>query len=705
MNEYKINLLEKELIIKPDNIAEQANGSVFVRYGDTVVLATASMSSEVKEGFDFFPLTVDYEEKFYAAGKIRGSRYVKREGKPSDMAIITSRLIDRTLRPLFPKSLKGIDVQIISTCLSWDSENDPDIIALIASSVALMISDIPFSGPVAAVRIGRKEGEFILNPTYEERKDSDINIIFSGLKNEEGDVIVNMIEGDIKEVKEDIVLDAFVFAKKHIKDICDIQEKIAEEIGKKKKDIEVNDSEIEESMVLKMRPAIEDKIINLISKKDKNEKSAIIKDIEKTLKDLIEEESPENESKISDFIEKEIDRKIKENILLNGERPDGRHLDELRPLDSSVSILPRTHGSALFSRGQTKSLSILTLGAPGDHQLLEFMGFTGEKRFLHHYNFPPYSVGETRPRRGPSRRDIGHGMLAEKAIFPIIPEFNEFPYTIRVVSEIMSSNGSTSMASVCSTSLALMDAGVPIKRPVAGISIGIIKDEKNKEYKLLTDIQGLEDHHGGMDLKIAGTSEGLTAIQMDVKIDGIDEKIFSESLDMAKEARNKILQKIEDTIKEPREELSAYAPRVIKIEINPEKIREVIGPGGKMINEIIGKTGASIDIDDSGIVFVTSEKEESASKAIQWIKDIIKEVEVGEVFNGKVKRILNFGAFVEILPGQEGMIHISKLADHRVDKVEDILKLGDNVSVEVIKIDDQGRIDLSLKSVLEKDDE
>jgi polyribonucleotide nucleotidyltransferase len=705
MNEYKINLLEKELIIKPDNIAEQANGSVFVRYGDTVVLATASMSSEVKEGFDFFPLTVDYEEKFYAAGKIRGSRYVKREGKPSDMAIITSRLIDRTLRPLFPKSLKGIDVQVISTCLSWDSENDPDIIALIASSVALMISDIPFSGPVAAVRIGRKEGEFMLNPTYEERKDSDINIIFSGLKNEEGDVIVNMIEGDIKEVEEDIILDAFVFAKKHIKDICDIQEKIAEEVGKKKKNVEVNDSEIKESMILKMRPAIEDKIISLISKKDKNEKSVIIKDIEKTIKDLIEEESPENESKISDFIEKEIDRKIKENILLNGERPDGRHLDELRPLDSSVSILPRTHGSALFSRGQTKSLSILTLGAPGDHQLLEFMGFTGEKRFLHHYNFPPYSVGETRPRRGPSRRDIGHGMLAEKAIFPIIPEFNEFPYTIRVVSEIMSSNGSTSMASVCSTSLALMDAGVPIKRPVAGISIGIIKDEKNKEYKLLTDIQGLEDHHGGMDLKIAGTSEGLTAIQMDVKIDGIDEKIFSESLDMAKEARNKILQKIEDTIKEPRKELSAYAPRVIKIEINPEKIREVIGPGGKMINEIIGKTGASIDIDDSGIVFVTSEKEESASKAIQWIKDIIKEVEVGEVFNGKVKRILNFGAFVEILPGQEGMIHISKLADHRVDKVEDILKLGDNVSVEVIKIDDQGRIDLSLKSVLEKDDE
>jgi polyribonucleotide nucleotidyltransferase len=705
MNEYKINLLEKELIIKPDNIAEQANGSVFVRYGDTVVLATASMSSEVKEGFDFFPLTVDYEEKFYAAGKIRGSRYVKREGKPSDMAIITSRLIDRTLRPLFPKSLKGIDVQVISTCLSWDSENDPDIIALIASSVALMISDIPFSGPVAAVRIGRKEGEFMLNPTYEERKDSDINVIFSGLKNEEGDVIVNMIEGDIKEVEEEIILDAFVFAKKHIKNICDIQEKIAEEVGKKKKNVEVNDSEIKESMILKMRPAIEDKIISLISKKDKNEKSVIIKDIEKTIKDLIEEESPENESKISDFIEKEIDRKIKENILLNGERPDGRHLDELRPLDSSVSILPRTHGSALFSRGQTKSLSILTLGAPGDHQLLEFMGFTGEKRFLHHYNFPPYSVGETRPRRGPSRRDIGHGMLAEKAIFPIIPEFNEFPYTIRVVSEIMSSNGSTSMASVCSTSLALMDAGVPIKRPVAGISIGIIKDEKNKEYKLLTDIQGLEDHHGGMDLKIAGTSEGLTAIQMDVKIDGIDEKIFSESLDMAKEARNKILQKIEDTIKEPRKELSAYAPRVIKIEINPEKIREVIGPGGKMINEIIGKTGASIDIDDSGIVFVTSEKEESASKAIQWIKDIIKEVEVGEVFNGKVKRILNFGAFVEILPGQEGMIHISKLADHRVDKVEDILKLGDNVSVEVIKIDDQGRIDLSLKSVLEKDDE
>ncbi len=695
MKEYRIKIGDKEFIIKPNSLAEQANGSALVQYGETVVLGTATMSKEEREGLDFFPLSVEYEEKFYAAGKIRGSRFTKREARPSDAAIITARLIDRSIRPRFDKEFKK-DVQVIGTCLSWDGENDPDIVGFIASSISLMISDIPWEGPLAAVRVSRKNSNFIINPTYQEREESDLDIFFSGFENEKGETIINMIESGADEVSENDILETFSFAEKYIKEICDFQKKIALEIGKEKikKEKIKKDPDFEKEI----KDLIKDKVKNALNGKEKSERNEEIKNIENEISLYVSEKYPEDKNKHSQslsILEEEISETIKDNIFSSGKRVDDRKLDELRELKADVSLLPRTHGSALFGRGQTKSLSILTLGSPGDHQLLEGMDSIGKKRFLHHYNFPPYSVGETKTLRGPSRRDIGHGTLAEKALLPIIPCFEDFPYTIRIVSEIVSSNGSTSMASVSSSSLALMDAGIPIKKPVAGISIGIM--EKDNDYRLLVDIQGSEDHYGGMDLKVAGTRDGITAIQMDVKIQGITKKILEESLSLAKENRFKILDKIESVLSKPREQLSVFAPRVIKIQINPEKIREVIGPGGKIINEIIDETGATIDIQDSGIVFITSEKKESAEKAVEWVKNIVREVEVGEIFQGKVKRIMDFGCFVEILPGQEGLVHISKLSNERVEKVKDVVDVGQIIPVKVIGIDEQGRINLSLK--------
>ncbi|MBZ1356686.1 MAG: polyribonucleotide nucleotidyltransferase [Candidatus Nealsonbacteria bacterium] len=696
MNEYRTTIGGRDLVIKPNELAEQANGSVMVQYGEVVILSTATMSGEDIADLGFFPLTVDYEERFYAAGKIRGSRFSKREGRPSDIAITTSRLIDRTSRPLFPRGLKR-SVQLVTTCLSWDGQNDPDTIGIIGASLATAISDIPWEGPVGAVRIGRINNEFIINPTYEEKEKSDLNIVFSGIKKEDGEVIVNMIEGGLNEIDEETSLQAFITAKKYIGDLCDFQNKIAQEIGKKKLEIipPIIDMEFRKEITEFISPKIE----NALNETDREEQSKKVKKVLAEMVNYVHEKWPEKEGaekEAKETFEEVLSETITNNILVYEKRLDGRKLDELRELSADISILPRTHGTGLFSRGQTRSLSILTLGAPGDHQLLEGMEVTGEKRFFHHYNFPPYSVGEVKPLRGPGRREIGHGLLAEKAMLPIIPNFETFPYTIRIVSEILSSNGSTSMASVCSSSLSLMDAGVPIKSHVAGISIGIIENEKG-EYKLLTDIQGKEDHHGGMDLKMAGTKKGLTAIQMDVKIKGISDKIFKESLEAAKKTRLEILKRMEQVIPTPRENLSKYAPRVISFKINPEKIREVIGSGGKVINEIINTTGATIDIEDSGDVFVTSDNKESADRAVQWIKDIAREVEVGEIFKGTVKRILDFGAFVEVLPGQEGLVHISKLANQRVEKVKDIVSLGQTINVKVIGIDDQGRINLSLK--------
>jgi polyribonucleotide nucleotidyltransferase len=643
-----------------------------------------------------------------------GSRYIRRESRPSDEAILTSRFIDRAIRPRFPKDLKR-EVQVVITCLSWDAENDPDIIGLIAASLALSISNIPWSGPLASLRIGLppngREKEFILNPTYSEREKNDLDLAITGLEsksaeflgNKKGDdILVNMIETEGNEIEEELILEAIEFAKPNLAKLINFQKEIIEKVGRDKLKIEETSPDV--GLEKEIKDFLGNRLEQALYRSDKSERMDEVNGLREELSVFIEGKgSQDNGGEIQyakEFFEKEIERVIHKNIVGQEpgkeKRPDGRKIDEIRSIQGEVGLLPRTHGSGLFIRGQTKALSILTLGAPGDVKLLEGMETMGKKRFMHHYNFPPYSVGEVRPIRGPGRRDIGHGMLAEKALLPLVPSFEDFPYTIRVVTEILSSNGSTSMASTSSSSLALMDAGVPIKRPCAGIALGLMQDSKGN-YKILTDIQGPEDNHGDMDFKVAGTQKGITAIQMDVKIDGIGENILKEVLAAGKKARRQILEEIVKIIPEPRKELSPYAPRIIILQINPEKIREVIGPGGKVINEIIEECGVSIDIEDSGRIFVTAEKEAAAQKAVEWIKNITREVKVGEIFHGKVKRVLDFGAFVEILPGQEGLVHISQLAPFRVGKVEDIVKVGDIIPVKVISIDEQGRINLSLK--------
>jgi len=675
---FNFKLGGQNLEVEINDMAEQANGSALVRYGDTLILATAVMAKEDRANLGFFPLTVEYQERYYAAGKIKGPRYIKREGRPSDEAICNARLIDRTIRPRFPKELAR-EVQVIITVLSWDGQNDPDIVGLIASSLALSVSNIPWQGPVGAVRVCQKDGKFFLNPSYEERDGSGADIIFAGvLEGRNNEILINMIEGELGEIEEGVVLDGLDFADNSFKELINFQKEIQQKVAKEK--ITLISPVKNESLEREIKAFLKDKLEQALETKTLDE-------LKKELGSFIGEEG----SKYAlDFFEQEVARLLRENIIKYNKRPDGRKIDELREIGCRAGLLPRTHGSGLFCRGQTKALSILTLGAPGDQQLLESMEIVGKKRFMHHYNFPPYSVGEVQFLRGPGRREIGHGMLAEKALLPLIPNFEEFPYTMRIVSEILSSNGSTSMASVSSSSVALMDAGVPLKRPAAGIAMGLIGG------KVLTDIQGPEDHYGDMDFKVAGTKKGITALQMDVKVEGINKKIIEQALSGAKKARLEILDKMNKVLSKPRPQLSLYAPRILTIQINPEKIREVIGPGGKIINEIINQTGAQIDIQDSGLIFVTSEKKESAEKAVSWIKDITREVEVGEVFQGRVKRILDFGAFVEILPGQEGLIHISKLSRERVRRVEDVVNIGDMVSVKVISIDEQGRINLGL---------
>jgi len=693
MEKFKLKIGGRLLVVDTRNLAEQSNGSVFLQYGDTLVLATSVMSDYEKDTTEFFPLTVEYEERYYAAGKIRGSRYIKREARPTDEAICNARLIDRAIRPLFPAELNR-EIQIIVTVLSWDGQNEPDILGLLASSLALLISDIPWLGPLAAVRVGRTDKQFILNPTYEEREKSKMDIVFSAVE-KEGDLLINMIEGGFEEIEENLILEAYKFAKPYLKEIIDFQKKITEKEGKVRIILPppVFDRELEKEIKEFLGDKLEKALFTLPKKEERVNK---LNQLREELTQFIGENYPERINYAKKFFDKEIERLVHENIIKNEKRPDGRKIDELREITCQAGLLPRTHGSGLFIRGQTKSLSILTLGAPGDVQLLEGMEIVGKKRFMHHYNFPPYSIGEIKPIRGPGRREIGHGVLAEKALLPLIPSVEDFPYTIRVVSEILSSNGSTSMASVSSSSLALMDAGVPIKNPVAGIALGLMQDSQNN-YRILTDIQGPEDHHGDMDFKVAGTKNGVTAIQMDVKARGITEKILKEVLEQGKKARFQILSKMKDVLAKPRPELSPFAPRILTIQINPEKIREVIGPGGKVINEIIEEYGVSIDIEETGKIFITAEKEESAKKAISWIKNITREVKVGEIFQGKVKRILDFGAFIEILPGQEGLLHISQLAPYRVRRVEDVVKIGDIIPVKVISIDEQGRINLSLK--------
>jgi len=692
---YNLEVSGKKITFDFKNLAEQANGSVFVKLGETMVLATAVCSKQERD-VDFFPLTVEFEEKYYAAGKILGSRYLRRESRPSEEAILTARLIDRAIRPRFPKNFFQ-EVQVITTCLSWDGENDPDIVGLLASSLALLISDIPWQGPIGAVRVGRINGQFILNPSYEEREKSEIDLVFAGI--EEGkDILINMIEAETREAAEETVLEAWDFAKPEIKKIIDFQKEIAKKQGKEK--MAFVEKTAEPELKNEVKQFLKNKLEKALYGKERKKELSSLKD---ELTAHFEQKYPENLKEIKNIFEQELEEILRKNILEKEKRPDGRKLNQLREIKCQTGIIPRAHGSGLFCRGKTKTLSILTLGAPGDVRFLEGMEFVGKKRFMHHYNFPPYCSGEIKPVRGPGRREIGHGMLAEKALSPIIPPFEEFPYTIRIVSEVLSSNGSTSMASVSSSSLALMDAGVPIKRPVTGIALGLITDKGSLEnYKLLTDIQGPEDHYGDMDLKIAGTKKGITAIQMDVKIKGINKEILNKGLNQGRKTRLELLKIMEKTLPRPRGKLSPFAPQILTLQINPEKIRDVVGPGGKVINEIIANTGVSIDIEPSGLIYITSEKEETAKKALSWIKNITREVKPGEVFQGKVKRILGFGAIVEIFPGHEGLVHISQLAPYRVEKVEDVVKVGDIIPVKVINVDEQGRINLSLKDINQK---
>jgi len=704
---FELEIGGKTLKIKTTDWTQQASGSCLVSYGETEVLATAVMSDKEAHQ-DFFPLTVEYEEKFYAAGKIYGSRFLKRESRPTDEAILTSRMIDRAIRPLFPKDFKK-EIQVIVTCLSWDGENDPDIISMIAASFALLISNIPWNGPLGAVRVGKTNGEFIINPTYKQKSEGNMDLTLSALerpaRNASGitdaggnkEVLINMIEMGSKEVSEEDTMAAAEFAESTLKKVIDFQVTSAEKIKKEKAEFK---PAVELDIYKDIKEFLGDKLDDAITNAPPGEKNLGAAElIKEELTHYIMEKYPDEdkEKQILPFFEKEVERIIIKNIIENNQRPDGRHSDEIRPLAAEVGVLPRTHGSGVFHRGMTKVLSILTLGGPGDQQILEGMETVGKKRFMHHYNFPPFSTGETAPMRGPKRREIGHGHLAEKALAPLIPDVDQFPYTIRIVSEALSSNGSTSMASVCASTLALMDAGVPIKEPVAGISIGLAKDEESGKYKLLTDIQGPEDHFGDMDFKVAGTKNGITAIQMDIKIDGINREIMKEALDKAKDARLKILDIIKKGISEPRKELSPYAPKILSMHINPSKIGEVVGPKGSVINKIIEQYLVAIDIDDSGLVIITGQDQKMVEGAAEHIKGIVKEVVIGETYQGTVRKIMDFGAFVDILPGQSGLVHISEFVPQKIKSVQDVVKEGETIPVKVVSVDELGRINLSAK--------
>ena len=694
---WALQLGGRELSIETGTLAKQASGSVTARYGDTVVLATAVMSKEMSKITGYFPLMVDYEERYYAAGKIKGSRFIKREGRPSDDAVLSGRAVDRTVRPLFDSRMRN-EVQVVVTTLSYDGENDPDLVAMIAASAALTLSDIPWNGPIGSVRVGLQNDQLVLNPTTEERKTSALDLLVSGTKDK-----INMIEAGAQEVTEERINTALEFGFEAIQKIALFLEDIRREAGKEKRvaallqgsdefeaDIRafVSNLGLSEALYLRPKQAMETRVADIRTGVDAyaKEKYPDQKYLSELLSILIDEVS---------------DEAVHANILENGVRPDGRGVTEIRKVTCDVGILPRTHGTGLFTRGETQALTVTTLGAPGDQMVVDTMETDEKKHYMHFYNFPPYSVGEVRPMRGPGRREVGHGALAEKALVPVLPSKEEFPYTILLVSEVLESNGSSSMASTCGSTLSLMDAGVPIKKPVAGIAMGVITG-KDGAYKVLSDIQGLEDHYGDMDFKVAGTKDGITAMQMDVKIDGVTPALLQGALAQAKEGRLFIMDKMLSVIAEPRAEMSPYAPRIITLHINPEKIRDVIGPGGKMINQIIDETGVSIDIEDDGSVFITSADETSAQKAVEWVMNITRDVKAGEMFQGRITRIMNFGAFAEVLPNQEGLIHISELADQRVEKVEDIVKVGDIVPVIVKEIDAQGRINLSHKQAIRR---
>ena len=682
---YSMDLAGKTLTLEFGKYCGQANGSVWVHLGDTVVMVNATMSPTPREGVDFFPLAVDVEEKQYSVGKIPGG-FIKREGRPTDKATLTCRLIDRPLRPLFDKSMRN-DVQVVVTVLSMEQDIQPEVPAMIGSSIAIAVSDIPWNGPTGAVLVGRVNGEFVLMPTEEERKVSDLSLYVAGTKE-----AIMMVEAGANELSEDVMLDAILFAHEAIKKIVEFQDMIVAEIGKEKAVVPLHKTG--DDVKAAVREYALDQCRWTFDTFDRYERQSREAQTKQEVVEALAPSFPEREAEIEDalyYLNKEVMRR---RILDEGVRADGRKETEIRPIWCEVGVLPRVHGSAVFTRGQTQALTVTTLGPLSEGQTLDGLSTEDFKRYIHQYNMPPYATGEAGRLKSPGRREIGHGALAERALLPVIPTTEEFPYALRLVSEILSSNGSSSMASVCGSTLSLMDAGVPIHAPVAGVAMGLIKDTESDKVAVLTDIQGLEDFLGDMDFKVAGTMNGITAIQMDIKIAGIDRVILKRALEQALQGRLYILKLMLDTIGMPREELSPYAPRIIQFTINPDKIRDVIGPGGKMINKIIEETGAKIDIEDDGHVFIATPDVNGAEKAKQIILGIAKDIEVGEVYLGKVVRIMNFGAFVELAPGKDGMVHISKLADHRVEKVEDVVKIGDELEVKVTEIDAQGRINL-----------
>lgn len=693
VREFIYDLSGRELKVTIGKVAEQANGSCLVQCGETVVLVNACASKEPREGVDFFPLSCDFEEKLYSVGKIPGG-FIKREGRPSEKSILTSRLIDRPLRPLFPEGYRN-DVQVIATALSVEQDNQPDILAMIGSSIALTISDIPFNGPTGSVNVGYVDGEYVINPTIAQREKSRLNITVSGTKD-----AIMMVEAGADILSEEEVLNAILFAHEEIKSICNFIETIREEVGKEKSEVIIKQRD--EDLFNSIIEFGKEQIISALRTPNKMERE---ENLDKITKEIFEKfllDYEDKKGEINSAIESVIVDEVRRLIIEEGIRPDDRELDEVRKISCERGLLPRTHGSGLFTRGQTQVLTLTTLGAPGEVQVLDGVIDEDDKRYMHQYNFPPFSVGDVRPLRSPGRREIGHGALAERALVPVLPSEEEFPYTMRLVSEVLSSNGSSSQASICGSTLSLLDAGVPIKDSVAGIAMGLIKDEKTNKIAILTDIQGLEDHFGDMDFKVAGTKDGITALQMDIKIDGISREILATALEKAKRARLHILSIMNDCIATPSEEMSKYAPKIFTMQILPEKIREVIGPGGKVINKIIDETGVKIDTFDDGRIAITADSRENGERAIEMINEIVKEIEVGEIYSGVITTITNFGAFVELIKGKEGLLHISNMTHERLNKVEDLFKVGDVVEVKVIEIDNQGKIKLSRKALLEK---
>ncbi len=708
---FSTEWLGRTLTIKTGKLAKQADAAVTVQYGDTSVLATVVEAKEEREGVDFFPLMVEFEERLYAAGLIKGSRWIKREGRPSDEAILTGRMIDRSIRPLFAPDSKK-DVQVIITVLSADGKNDYDIVSLVAAAAVLSISGLNWHGPIAGVRVGRIDGKYIFNPTYEERILSDMDLIVAGTNKK-----VVMIEADGKEIVETDMIDAINAGRKNLKDAIDLIEEMQKKVEVIKKTVKeklITPDEIEAKKEMDKifdigKDWLNKNIPKILFDKNhytKGERKSAVAAIKQGLDLYLFEQNIDKDKRsaaIAHLVEEMVEAEVTRAIIKDKKRVDGRKLDEIRNLSAEVSMLPRIHGSGLFNRGETQVLSIVTLGAPGMEQSLEGLEGVGTKRYMHHYNFPPFSVGEAKPSRSLGRREIGHGALAEKALVPVLPSKEEFPYTVRVVSETLGSNGSSSMASTCGSSLALMDAGVPIKKAVAGIAMGLASNEDMSEWEILTDIQDLEDGEGGMDFKITGTTDGITAIQLDTKTLGLTEEIVEKTINQAKKARLQILEVMNKAIEKPNPDLSPYAPRITSFKIDPERIGEVIGTGGKVINEIIDATGVSIDIDDDGLVMVCGTDAAKCQEAVDWIKNIIREFKVGETFKGKVVRLMDFGAFIQLTPNKDGMAHVSELAPYRVGRPGDFVNIGDEVAVKIIEIDDQGRINLTLKGLAENE--